>query len=78
MLKIRLAVNKGELINNGREANEDVAKVNFMASDREVPVKPDVQGCKRETSASCLCSHKLADDEGTVIGMEASDLFQLV
>lgn len=42
MLRLRLAVNEGKLINYGTEANYEVAKVNFMASDSRLPVKPDV------------------------------------
>lgn len=51
-----------------------------MASDRRLPVKPDVRGSfERKTSAPRAApAHKLADDEGTVIGMKASDLFQPV
>lgn len=51
-----------------------------MASDGRLPVKADVRGgLERKTSASCAApAHRLADDEGTVIGMKASDLFQPV
>lgn len=55
-----------------------MAKVNFMASDSGVPVKPDVRAVKGRPQHRALLSYKLADDKGTVIGMEASDLFQLV
>lgn len=57
-----------------------MAKVNFMASTRRLPVKTDVGGGReREEDLRILsCSYKLADDEGIVIGIKDSDLFQLV
>lgn len=57
-----------------------MAKVNFMAADSRLPVTPDVGGgFEGKTFASRTApTHKLAEDEGTVTGMKALDLFQPV